>query len=112
MTYEHIPFIPGVIARCVTEQPYIGQDMSIQIRSAAHVATVEGLRQKMTPAAVDEFVDLTDRMCRTAFEAGADWFMKCVRSRTNTGRDQMYIWAAHWLSGFLVDPVGFRRMAA
>ena len=66
------------------------------------MARVEALRQKMTPERIAEFARLVDEKCRAAYEKRAPWFMKIAQSKTNAGRDQLYIFVAHWLHAFLL----------
>src|SRR5581483_722662 len=95
--YDQIALIPAVVAKTVCEREYTGSEGSGQ-----DVAKVEGLRRAMTPAHVQAFVKHFDTLCRLAYKEQAEWFMKCVRSQSNRGRDQLYVWAAHQLCGFLL----------
>lgn len=63
---------------------------------------IEALRQAMTSEQVQEFCRQVDIRCRAAYEVRADYFMKCVNSKTNRGRDQLIeVWFRHWLVSFL-----------
>ncbi len=44
-----------------------------------------------------------DIVCRNAYANKAKWFEKCVKSKTNAGRDQLYVWTAHWLAAYLTN---------
>jgi hypothetical protein len=106
-TYDQLPLISAVLATAVCAEPYTGAELSDP--SAANVAAVEALRQRMTPAQVHEFAALADAGCRAAFDAKAEWFIYCVTARGNRGRDQLGVWISHWLAAYLSDPAGFRR---
>ena len=98
--YDELAFIPRLIAETVCREPYTGQEISGR---AVAVADVEAARQQMTAEQVAEFASFADERCRVAYERGADWFMKCARSRSNRGRDQLYMYVRHWLAAYLLD---------
>jgi hypothetical protein len=108
LAYESLPFLPNIIAETICSRPYTEQEYSQALRSLDRAAKVEALRQQMTPAQVREFAEICDARCKQAYEAGADWFMKCVKARGNRGRDQLYIWLTHWMAAYLNDPSGFK----
>jgi hypothetical protein len=98
MEYDELPLIPSVVARRVCELPYTGYELD---HRPELVEAIERRRYLMTEADIRAFVKQTDERCRAAYEEKADWFMKCVRSKTTRGRDQLYAWVSHWLSSFL-----------
>jgi hypothetical protein len=102
-SYEKISFLPHVIAQCVCEQPYAMQEHSLFNRNQIEIDKVETLRKAMTLEQIREFSLLCDSRCRAAYAIRAPWFMKCVRSKGNRGRDQMYVWIRHWMVAFLRD---------
>lgn len=111
--YDSLILIPSVVAETVAEMTYTGSEMSDRVRDGAQVARIEAARSKMTREQVAEFARLVDARCRTAYAAKADWFQKCVkRSKSNSGRDQLYVWVSHWLASYLTDPAAMRRDAA
>lgn len=99
MKYEDLPLIPSLIAQCVAERTYQGEEFAA--RHPIYIAEIEAARQKMTPAQIEEFVQLSDDRCRAAYQAKRQWFIKCLKG--NQGRDQLYLWASHWLAGFLIE---------
>ena len=102
--YEQICFLPYMMAEMVANQPYTGQEWSEGIRSAANVEKYEALRQKMTPEQINEYAKWVDRRCRYCYENNVEWFMKLVKSKTNQGRDQLYVYMGHWLASYLHNP--------
>jgi len=107
--YDSLPLIPTIIADAVCGLPYTGQEISVHLRSASDVERVESRRRAMTPEQRREFADLCEVRCRAAYKAEAEWFLKCVRSKTNAGRDRLYLWIAHWLTAYLHDPEAYRE---
>jgi hypothetical protein len=101
--------MPCAIAEAVCSEEYRGQELSDKIRSERDVARTEAARQRMTQANRDEFSDLCEKRCRAAYEVNAGWFMKCVRSRSNRGRDQLYVYIRHWMAAYLHDAEAFRK---
>lgn len=99
--YDDLTILPHVIADTVCLTPF-KSEFSARHTSAAEVARVEALRQKMTPERIAEFARLVDERCRAAYEKRAPWIMKIARSKTSAGRDQLYIFVAHWLHAFLL----------
>jgi hypothetical protein len=104
--YEDLPLIAFIVAESVCGRPYTGQELSAQIRPDP--SKTEALRQAMTDNQVAEFSGLCDAWCKAAYEAKADWFMKCARDKGNGGRDILYVWISHWLASYLNDPARFR----
>jgi hypothetical protein len=99
--YENLAFLPSLIAETVCEREYKGQEWSPGMRLPNEIAKYEGLRKKMTPEQVKAFAEYVDQRCEQAYKAKAEWFMKIVRSRTNAGRDQLYMWVTHWMTSWL-----------
>lgn len=99
--YDQLALIPSVIAETVVTSVYRGTEQSMKIRDARFVMEVEAKRKALTKEQVALFVSQCDKRCRDAYAVKADWFMKCVRSRSNRGRDQLYTWIQHWLSAFV-----------
>lgn len=90
--YDQLSLIPSVIAGVVVGEAYTG----------CHADRVEPLRDRLTPDERLAFVDAVDQRCRAAYECRAAWFDKIIKSRTNAGRDQLYVWVRHWLAGYVV----------
>jgi len=101
--YDELAIVPYQIAQTVCGEPYTGQDLSPARRDARQVAKVEAARQQMTAEQVATFASFADERCRVAYERGADWMLKCARSRSNRGRDQLYVYIRHWLAGYLIE---------
>lgn len=106
-SYDDLALVPSIVADAVCRKPYTGWE-NPEI-GAALIAEIESRRSTMTPESVREFAELADRYCRDAYAAGAEWFLEIARSKTNRGRDQLYVWITHWLSAYLNDPEQFRR---
>ena len=100
--YEDLPLFPFFVAESVCARPYTGQEWSEQLRDARMVARIEATRQAMTAEQIREFADLCEARCRAAWDSGAAWFAKCVRAEGDSGRDQLYVWTAHWLASWLM----------
>lgn len=100
--YEDLTIIPAMVATTVANEVYTAEEISEHIRSASVTEHIEKLRQAMTTQQHHAFVDECDRRCRAAYGAGAEWFLKIARSKTNHGRDQLYMWTRHWLAAFLL----------
>ena len=107
--YEDLVLSPHFVAGTVIDTVYDGSELSNS--SPIQAAKLESVRQGLPEAHRKEFVTLTDNRCRAAYEVKADWFMKCIRSRSNAGRDQLYIWVTHFLASYLHDPESLRRKA-
>ena len=101
--YNHLPLLAYPIAEAVCETPF-ESEFSDRGTSSEEVARVEALRQKMTRSQIGGFARRIDDHCREAYRVKAPWFMKCVRSKTNAGRDQLYAWVRHWLHAYLLPP--------
>ncbi len=97
--YGDLPFLPSLIARTTCGTTYTGEWM--RNISPAEIAETESARQAMTPTQILEFEEMCDRRCRCAYNTEAEWFMRCVRAAGNKGRDQLYMWTAHWLASYL-----------
>ncbi len=107
--YDEIPLVPTIIADTVVSQPYTQAEFSPALRCGRAIARIEAARQTMTPAARREFADLCEARCRAAYESGARWMVKCARSKTDAGRNQLYVYISHWLAYYLSNPTIFRR---
>lgn len=106
--YEDIAFLPYLMAETVCGQPYTGQEFSDQLRPGPRqIEKIEAARLAMTTEQIAEFAEHCDERCRGAYNKRMDWFMKCVRAKDNSGRDQMFVWIAHWLASYLTDPASF-----
>jgi len=84
-TREHFeactPIMPGVIAE-----------------------TCLGRRQHtLTPAQAAWFVRHVDVWTRW-FHANNPKWKRSLESKSNAGRDQLYVWVNHWLDAYLLDP--------
>jgi hypothetical protein len=101
-TYEDLPFSPFAIACVVASRPYTGEELSPGSQSSDHIRKLEQRRQRLTDKQVCDFTQRCDERCRAAYKAKAEWFMKLVRAKGNNGRDQLYVWTAHWLAAFLL----------
>lgn len=101
--YDELAFIPYQIARTVCGEPYTGAEISTASRSGRQIGKVEAIRQQMTTEQIAEFASFADERCRVAYERGADWMQRCARSRSNRGRDQLYMYIRHWLAAYLLD---------
>ena len=99
LIYEHLALVPSIVAEQVCLMPYSGPEQG----------NIENFRLNMPEESKKEFVQLCDQRCREAYNAESVWFMKCVKAKGNTGRDQLYIWLSHWLAAFLKEPIAFRR---
>lgn len=107
MQYDQIPFTPFLIAAIVLDTVYTGQDISTKLRNQKNIDKVESLRQNMSVEDRVEFANMVDKRCRKAFEIQAEWFMNCVRSKNNKGRDQLYVWVYHWMTSYLTNKENF-----
>ncbi len=107
--YDDLPLLPNIIGETVATQPYTEAEFSEGLRDPARIEHIETARRKMTPEDIREFADLCDAHCRAAYDAGAEWMLKCARAKNNAGRDQLYVYASHWLASYLHDPRVFRR---
>ena len=101
IAYDELPIIPAMIAESVCQRPYTGAEWSWTIRDASTVERIEAARQRMTLEQVRAFSDACERLCHAAYDAGAKWFCELARARDNSGRDQLYVWASHWLASYL-----------
>ena len=102
--YDSLPILPWLIAETTASRPYEGIEWSLQVRNSREVERVEALRQKMTAEDIQDFADWVDDRCRLAYKKKVKWFMDCANSKSNRGRDQMYIWISHWLCSWLSSP--------
>jgi len=91
--------IPQVIAETVVGRPYDGTEMSNQ--SQSNIDRIESWRKNMTPEQRLSFINYAVQYCIDANKVKAKWFLQCVNSKTNRGRDKLYVWIQHWLAGFL-----------
>jgi len=111
--YEDLAILPTVAAEHVCAQKYTGAEWSMQnCPSNAEIAKIEKKRQAMTPEQIREFADICDARCKKAYELKVEWFQKIVEARGNKGRDQLYVWLTHWMTSYLMNPEGFRRLTA
>lgn len=97
--YDSLALDPKIVAYSVATQKYTGIELSEKLRSDKQINRIESRRSLMTDSDIKDFIETVDSRCRVAYEAGVDWFMKCLKD--NRGRDQLYIWVSHWLSAFL-----------
>lgn len=95
-TYDTLPIVPALVADAVVSQP------SADPRA-------EPIRANLTPEQRREFADLCDSICRAAFDARAPWFMKIARSKTNHGRDQLFMWVRTWRDAYCLHRDFFMR---
>lgn len=102
--YDNLALLPSVVAVAVANRPYTGAEWSSQHRDSRSVERVEAERQQMTEDDIEAFAESVDRHCRAAYKARARWFVKIARAQDNSGRDQLYVWASHWLAAFLLQP--------
>ncbi len=108
--YEHLALMPCVVAHTIATETYKGQEISLKLRSSDQVEKTEAARKLMTDVQREEFASIADELCRQAYAAKSDWFQKCIRrSKTNVGRDHLYMWVRHWLASYLHDPNHLRR---
>jgi hypothetical protein len=105
--YDDLALKPHIMARCVLDRPYTGEEMGGGY-SQDFIDRVERVRVSLTPEERVAFVKSVDEQCRAAYDVEADFFMKCVRSKTNSGRDQMlFVWVPHWFAAFAARKGGF-----
>lgn len=109
--YENLPFLPVLIADVVCSQEYTGSEWSKNVVNPREVKMIEGKRQKMTPEKRAEFAKACDARCKAAYNLGAQWFLNVVKAKDNAGRDMLYNWIAHWMTGYLTDKKTFMRNA-
>ncbi len=109
-SYENLHLLPYLIAETIALQPYTGEEISLQLRNAAHVAEREAQRQALTPAQVTEFAQWCDNRCREAYRSNTQWFVKIVKSKHNQGRNDLYAILAHWLAAYLKNPIITNRL--
>ena len=102
--YDSLPILPWLIAETTASRPYEGIEWSLQVRNSREVERVEALRQKMTAEDIQDFADWVDDRCRLAYKKKVKWFMDCANSKSNRGRDQLYVWISHWLCSWLSSP--------
>ena len=76
------------------ENPFKGSDRGWTL--------VEKLREKMTSEDIKAFGVYVDERCRKAYEEKKKWFVDIALSKTNQGRDQLYIYVANWLASWLM----------
>jgi hypothetical protein len=99
--YEDLPFLPWLIGETVCQREYKGQEFRPGTVSSQWIAKYEALRKKMTEAQIRDFGLHVDWKCKAAYEAKAKWFMKIIKAKGNAGRDQLYVWATHWMVAWL-----------
>lgn len=102
--YDELPILPWLVAETVANKSYTGAEWSPSVRNSYSVEKVEALRAKMTVKDIQDFSEWADARCREAYKRKALWFMKIANSKTNSGRDQLYVWVSHWLSSWLSNP--------
>ena len=56
----------------------------------------------MTSEDIKAFGVYVDERCRKAYEEKKKWFVDIALSKTNQGRDQLYIYVANWLASWLI----------
>lgn len=105
--YESLVLIPTIVAETVCSEVYSEQEYSWKVRSLDRAAKVEEKRKALTPEQIRQFADICDEKCRGAYEARADWFVKCAKSKSRTGYDQLCVYIRHWMAAFLNDPQRF-----
>lgn len=105
--YFQLQFVPTIIADEVCQQVYTGQELSRSLRNSAWINTIEQRRLAMTDQQRSIFASLCETRCFDAYERQAEWFEKCVKSKSNRGRDQLYVWVRHWLASYLNNPERF-----
>jgi len=108
-SYDDLPILPWLIAETTANRPYEGIEWSDKVRNSREVERTEALRQRMTVQDIQNFADWVDKRCRLAYKKKVKWFMKCARSKTNYGRDQLYVWISHWLCSWLANPDKARK---
>jgi hypothetical protein len=99
--YDHLHLIPAIVAERVCAREYKGEEYSPAVRDTQSVIEIEALRRKMTPEDVQAFAEYADKKCEETYTAKAGWFMKIVRTKTNAGRAQLYVWISHWMTAWL-----------
>jgi hypothetical protein len=100
--YDSLTIIPRMVAETVVQRKYTGNEISDRQWSADKVRLIEQLRSQMTEDQRNAFAKYADDYCRAAYERKADWFMKCIHSKSNRGRDQLYMFVTHWMAGYLI----------
>ncbi len=103
--YDQLTLRPEIVAKVVLGEKFTGH--GITMFSCVIPSEIERARNEISNEQAEEFVRLVDRRCRTCWEVQAEWFTKCVRSKTGAGRDRLYDVIRHWLSAYLKDPVAF-----
>lgn len=101
--YDDLVIIPRIVAETVVQRKYTGNEVSDRQWSADKVRHIEQLRSQMTEEQRNDFAKYADDYCRAAYDRKADWFMKCIRSKSARGRDQLYVFVTHWLAGYLIQ---------
>ena len=104
--YDDLPILPWLIAETTANRSYKGIEWGPSVRDSRDVERTEFLRQKMTVQDIQDFADWVDKRCRLAYKKKVKWFMECTESKTNRGRDQMYVWISHWLCSWLSKSKG------
>ena len=102
--YCKLSIVPAIIANVVLGEVYTGVEMSLRNRDFNQVQKVEAKRQTLTPEQRSEFADLVEKRCKNAYDADADWMLRIARSKTNRGRDELYMWVRHWLASYCLNP--------
>lgn len=98
--YDQLALMPSIVAGTVCGRPYKQIEISEGMRVQSQIDRIEAQRQKMTQESIEAFERHVDALCRAAYDADADWFLKCVNGGT-PGRDQLYVWVSHWLCAWL-----------
>ena len=107
--YTELLLMPNVVASSVCLREYTGEDMSPRSRSDIEIVKIENLRKQMKESEIHEFESLFDRLCHDAYDARTEWFMKIVNAKAERGREQLYVYAYHWLKAYLLNPVLIKR---
>lgn len=107
--YDYLPIVPTIIADTVVGEVYTGSEVSDHSRCGRTVTAVEAVRSGLSMDERREFADLCEKRCRAAYEADAEWMLKIGRSKTDRGRDQLYVWIRHWLSAYCLHRDIFKR---
>ena len=101
-SYDDLPIIPAIVAEEVLERPYAGNELQSRF-SDSEIKMIEKRRQNLSFEDKQKFITICDQKCRAAYEQKADWFLKCVNSKSSQGRDQLYVWFTHWMVSYLKD---------
>lgn len=110
--FDKLAISPFIIGVCVAEREYTGKELGPFGLGATQIAEIEKRRQAMTSNQIEEFGEYCVVRCRLAYDGDSKWFLDCANSKTNAGRDQLYVWITHWLSGYLDAIPHLERMRA